>query len=65
MHDDSKIQLGIAISRHRENQGPVRLNTNHLSGVFIIWAFGITMSSMVFLVEQVIHKLESCLKKRS
>lgn len=59
MHDDSKIQLGIAISRHRENQGPVTLKTHHLIGVFIIWALGMTISITVFCIEQVVYKLKS------
>lgn len=64
MHDDSKMQLGISISRHRENQGPISLKTNHLVGVFIIWAFGVLISILAFVAEHVIHKLQCRVKNR-
>lgn len=59
MHDNSKIQLGISISRHRENQGPISMKPKHLIGVFIIWAFGMSVSLAVFLVEQFGRKFEN------
>lgn len=55
-YDNAKIQLGIAISRHRENK-PVKLRLNNVSGVFILWAIGISISTMIFIIEMFWYKI--------
>lgn len=50
-YNNNKIQLGISVSRHRDNQGPVRLQPSHIVGALIIWGIGIGFSVIAFIFE--------------
>lgn len=50
---NNKVQLSVAASRSKSNDktGPVRLEINHLLGVFGLWWIGIGFSFVVFILE--------------
>lgn len=50
-HDNSKIQLGISISRDRGRAGPISLTLDHVSGAFILLAIGCACAMTVFILE--------------
>lgn len=50
-NSNNKIQLGVANSRHRENLGPIKLTPSHLTGAFILLGFGLTFSTLTFIIE--------------
>lgn len=51
-YDNGKIQLGITISRHRENT-PVQLKLGNVSGAFILWAMGLSLAAIFFIAEHI------------
>lgn len=55
-YSDNKIQLGISLSRHRDQQGPIRLTPAHISGALILWGIGIGLSTVIFLIEFMIAR---------
>ena len=50
-NSNNKIQAEVARSRRRENIGPIRLTPSHLTGSFILLAFGLIVSAFTFTVE--------------
>lgn len=54
-HDNSKIQLGIAISRQKESTELVSLGLGHLSGIFILWIIGIALAIVAFIIEWICY----------
>lgn len=52
-HGNSKIQLGISLSRHRDKTGLVKLGLDHVSGAFILWGIGILIAIIIFIIESV------------
>lgn len=54
-HSNNKIQNAIERSRHRDSHGPVRLTPLHISGPFILLAFGLATSLVVFIGEKVYY----------
>jgi hypothetical protein len=50
-----KIQLAVERSRHREKPGPTNLTPMHLSGAFILLGAGLSMSLIIFLLENYFH----------
>ena len=48
---DTKIQEEIKHSRNHDTVGPIQLKLSHLSGAFILWAFGLGFSLLVFILE--------------
>lgn len=57
---NNKVQLSVAASMHKmsDNVEPVRLQINHLLGVFGMWWIGLGISLIVFVFELVwYHKI--------
>ncbi|XP_055694767.1 uncharacterized protein LOC129796671 [Lutzomyia longipalpis] len=50
-HLNNKVQLGVAQSRHHDNLGPVSLQPKNLLGLFAVWAFGMILALIVFIIE--------------
>lgn len=55
-HGNSKIQLGISISRDRDNIGPVSLTLDQVSGAFILLAIGCICAISAFVLELMWHQ---------
>ncbi|CRK93972.1 CLUMA_CG007498, isoform A [Clunio marinus] len=53
---NNKIQAEIALSRHRDNVGPINLSPSHVIGPFILLGVGLTFSSIVFISEILIKR---------
>lgn len=58
-NSNNKIQAAVAHSRHKESVGPIRLTPSHLTGPFILLAFGILLSTITFAAELVYKKYKN------
>lgn len=56
-YESSKIQLRIKTSRRRDTVGPISLELKHAVGFFVIWAFGLVLAFVVFVVELIVSKM--------
>lgn len=50
-NSNNKIQQEVALSRHKDSIGPIKLTPAHITGPLIILAFGVLVSLIVFVIE--------------
>lgn len=70
-HSNSKIQLGISLSKHSDKADYVNLALDHVSGAFLIWGIGLTLAIIVFMIEIICYrykelkraKVTNCMKR--
>lgn len=55
-HANSKIQLGISISRHREKTGLISLSLDHVSGAFLLLGMGLFTATCIFILEFIYYR---------
>lgn len=61
-HSNSKIQLGISISRHNDISGLVSLSFDIVSGAFFLWGFGLILSAFMLIIELFYHRYKESRK---
>lgn len=63
-NSNNKIQAAVAQSRHKDGVGPTRLTPSHLTGPFILLAFGLSLSTIAFAAEIIYRKYAKRQKNR-
>lgn len=57
-HGNSKIQLGISLSRHGDKTGIISLGLDHVSGAFSLLGIGMIIGAIAFTGEMLYHRFK-------